>query len=259
MSVKIPDEVSMKFGDAKVVSVVACRDHRCALLSDGRIECWGRNQWSRFDVPPDLGTVKSVAAGQLHTVALQVDGRVRCWGDNRSRQCEVPAGIGPVKAIAAGGFHTLALTEDGRVVCWGDNKYGKCDVPADLGKVTEIAAAFSFSVALRDDGRIVCWGSDLDDECQVPTAVQGRAVGICAGLFEAWAIDGDGRLHIWGGGGDGTRIVLPDEFASRISDDAWIDFAVREYPRCHEAVFPERIRALPQFETIRAMHRLAGG
>ena len=50
--------------------------------------------------------------------------------------------------------------------------------------------------------------------------------------------------------------VLPDEFASRISDEAWLEFAAREYPRFGESVLPERIRALPQLDVLRAMHRL---
>lgn len=259
MQIEIPVEIRSRFGHATVVRMVASRDHRCALLSDRRIECWGRNQWIRFEIPKDLGAVKSVAAGQLHIVALQEDGSVRCWGDNRFGQCEVPAGLGPVKAIAAGGLRTVALLEDGSVRCWGDNSAGACDVPAGLGKVSEIAAAFSFNVALLEDGRIACWGRNLDDECEVPESVQGRAAAVCAGLAEAWVIDRDGGLHTWGGGGDGTRITLPAEFASRISDEAWLEFAAREYPRVGEQVFPERIRALRRFEAIRAEHRAGHG
>jgi alpha-tubulin suppressor-like RCC1 family protein len=144
MSVKIPDEVSMKFGDAKVVRVADARYHQAALLSDGRVVCWGYN---------------------------------------RHGQCDVPADLGPCKAVAAGYSYTFALTEDGRVHVWG-----------------------------------------------------------LAGWVDS----------------------VPAELVATMTDDAWIDFAVREYPRFREQldrkhVFPERIRALPQFETIRAMHRLAGG
>ena len=48
------------------------------------------------------------AAGSSHTVAVLTDGSVACWGRNEYGQCTVPSGIGtpenPVASIAAGEY-----------------------------------------------------------------------------------------------------------------------------------------------------------
>ena len=67
---------------------------------------WGTLSFNRQIGPDD--EIMQVAAGNHHTVALLTDGSVACWGRNNSGQCTVPSGIGtlenPVASIAAGEY-----------------------------------------------------------------------------------------------------------------------------------------------------------
>jgi alpha-tubulin suppressor-like RCC1 family protein len=71
--------------------------HRCALLADGSIECWGN------DYHGQLGDGPTFSTASLVTVS----------------------GITQAIAVAAGGSHACALLRDGSVQCWGDNICGQ--------------------------------------------------------------------------------------------------------------------------------------
>jgi alpha-tubulin suppressor-like RCC1 family protein len=71
--------------------------HTCAVLDDGTVQCWGRNDFGQLGdgslthrlspVPvANLGTATSIAAGSFHTCAILSFGAVRCWGFNDSGQ-----------------------------------------------------------------------------------------------------------------------------------------------------------------------------
>ena len=128
----------------------------CALLSAGRVDCWGLNVYgelgdgtsttdSLFPVQVvgvggsgSLSGVTQVAAGEMHTCALLSAGTVDCWGYNRDAQLgngtltnsSTPVavvGVGgsgvltSVTQVATGGFHTCAVLTGGTVDCWGFN------------------------------------------------------------------------------------------------------------------------------------------
>jgi alpha-tubulin suppressor-like RCC1 family protein len=123
--------------------------HTCALLADGRVQCWGYNRAGQLgdgtttqrSTPTTVtglgGRATALAAGWSHTCALLADGRVQCWGNNslgqlgdgtttqRSTPTTVTGLGGMATALAAGGEHTCALLEGGRVQCWGYNSAGQ--------------------------------------------------------------------------------------------------------------------------------------
>jgi Regulator of chromosome condensation (RCC1) repeat len=108
-------------------------------------------------------TAEQITTGVAHVCALLSEGRVRCWGrgadgalgygngldigddETPDSAGDVPVG-GRVVQIAAGGFHTCALLDTGKVRCWGDSQYGQLgyssiqrvgdtETPAQVGDV----------------------------------------------------------------------------------------------------------------------------
>ncbi|HXF04921.1 MAG TPA: RCC1 repeat-containing protein, partial [Blastocatellia bacterium] len=123
--------------ESGVIAIAAGWLHTCALITGGRVKCWGYNSAGQLgdgtmtdrSAPVDvvgLGSgVVAIAAGGQHTCALTEGGGIKCWGWNRygqlgdgtmtNRNAPVDVvGLGSgVVAIAAGGYHTCALTEGG--------------------------------------------------------------------------------------------------------------------------------------------------
>ncbi len=153
-----PLAVGDAVGKAKVVQIDVGTFHGAALLSDGRVVCWGGNTQGQCSVPEDLGVAQQVAVGRAHTAALCADGSVVCWGLDRDGQCQVPPSVGGATHVVAGESHTAALLADGRLACWGSNKSGQCEVPSDLGEVVRLAAGPHHTAALLADGRTRVWG-----------------------------------------------------------------------------------------------------
>lgn len=128
--------------------------HACALLSGGRVACWGRNSNSELGEPfafernyaapielspgvPFVGAV-SVGVGHGFSCARMADSSVRCWGrdlqselgSDRATPTPVLLANGTpltgVSALAVGGLHVCGLLASGSVVCWGANDDGQC-------------------------------------------------------------------------------------------------------------------------------------
>jgi len=152
------------------------REYNCIRLSNGSVECWGRNSHGQLGsgspanalAPVETvlpGRAVSVAAGSAHSCAVLSDGSVTCWGWNGDG--ELGGGTGPdgslypvSTAITGGalavavsgaygttawlgggpdGSHSCALLSGGAVTCWGDNTTGELGgVPADAGAAVSL-------------------------------------------------------------------------------------------------------------------------
>lgn len=189
------------------------------------------------------GPAVAVAAGAYHTCALLANGQVRCWGRNNagqlgdgtavSRSTPVPvSGLAAVAAVTAGGDHTCALTTGGGVYCWGANWYGQLgdgtttsrSTPvsvAGLGTgVTSLSAGRSHTCAVSQEKGAQCWGFNGDGQlgnnstahASVPTDVSGLSSGVVAvtaGGHHSCVLMQDGGAQCWGFNafgqlGDGT-------------------------------------------------------
>ncbi len=144
-------------GSVKSVSANAGSNHVCALLNDGRINCWGLGSSGQLgygnaqtvgdnELPSSRGTVslggtvKKIALGQTHTCAIMSNGDLRCWGSGNVEQNgyafnvgddELPSsvqplnfGTGTLADIQLGSNLSCIILTNGTLKCWGQNGGG---------------------------------------------------------------------------------------------------------------------------------------
>jgi alpha-tubulin suppressor-like RCC1 family protein len=194
----------------------------------------------------NLTNAIAVTTGSMHTCALIADGTVRCWGRNDQGQTGLAGssdawepylvqGLSPVVAIDAGVKHTCAVLVSGGVKCWGDNLFGQLGngtnndsgspvSVAALTRATSVSAGENHSCAVRADGRVKCWGLGTDGRLgqgefassSTPVFVTGlvEVVAVSAGTFHTCAATARGRAWCWGDNGfmklgDGTSEFRP--------------------------------------------------
>ena len=171
-------------------------DHGCALLSDGTIYCWGRNNLNQIADGSASATVDpavtpsglsnnfiEIKSGDDHSCALNSTGQVYCWGDGsygQSGSCSasnVPqliAGLPAIASIELRSNTSCAISTTGLVYCWGSNGEGQfgngqiqtpCQTTPTLAvngeAVDKLALGKAHGCALMESGAVKCWGSDL--------------------------------------------------------------------------------------------------
>jgi len=153
-------------GLTTAVALTAGNAHTCALLSSGKVKCWGLNnngQLGDGSINPsfqpvtvqqllvgrglvDLSGIVALEAGSLHTCALRVEGKVFCWGDNTRGQ------LGDGTTIDN---HAASVKPVQQVVPEGR---------FDLGAIVALGIGQQHSCALRVDGQPFCWGSNQNGQ-----------------------------------------------------------------------------------------------
>jgi hypothetical protein len=177
--------------------IAAGHPHSLAVKSNGTVVAWGLNSSGETNVPPGLSGVAAVAAGGNHTVALREDGSLAAWGANNSGQTTIPPGLTGVRAIGAGVAHTVVLKSNGTVVAWGLNGEGQTNVPAGLSGVMAVAAGNLHTVALMSNGTVVAWGRNVEGQTNVPVGLS-NVIAIAAGYGHNLALKADGTVAAWG-------------------------------------------------------------
>jgi alpha-tubulin suppressor-like RCC1 family protein len=154
-------------GITDAASVVKQGDGYCAVLSTGKIDCWGYNNWGElgngtvggpdgadgYDTPQPVAGITdatSLASAVVSACAVLSTGGVDCWGDNFSGEL----GNGTIGGSGAeGGYDTPQ-----RVTGITD----ATSIASALG-ITQDAFGVGFCAVLST-GKIDCWGSPSQGE-----------------------------------------------------------------------------------------------
>lgn len=192
--------------------------HACAVVADGGVRCWGRNDYSQLGtltMSPVIGATPvqqlqgpavGVLASQFHSCALLQDGRMSCWGTSSA---VLPPSAAPVVvpldagAVGMGGtlFTGCAITGPARdVYCWGTNynggavgngtTTGSVTVPALIvlpAGAAKLAGGIYHQCALLLTGEIYCWGAN--DNGQLGNGQVADAPSPVRVLLDAGAVD----------------------------------------------------------------------
>lgn len=170
----------------------------CAILEDGRFECWGDNRYLQFsrtssprylgptliELPPGVtpAMVQDVALTDRNIFLLVMDGRIFASGSSYRGDGLSPASTAlwsetvrpddmTASVIASGYRHSCAVFGPMEIVaCWGSNEFRNIagGTPLRVGELTGVralAAGRYSSCALTDGGDVYCWGRGTHGAC----------------------------------------------------------------------------------------------
>jgi hypothetical protein len=207
----------------------------CAVLSDGRLACWGDitgTFYGHSTVPvavPNLpGAVKAISTGYYASCALIAGGTVVCWGTDSQGQLNGQAMFDPsipvailsgAIAVSTGLDHTCAVLSDGTVRCWGSNLSGALgngttnpskaiETVKNITGAVAISGSGSTTCALLSDATVTCWGQNpygeagngTQESLSTPVAISGLSgvAAISVGGNHGCAVLSDGTMKCWG-------------------------------------------------------------
>jgi alpha-tubulin suppressor-like RCC1 family protein len=200
-----PADVTGLSSSTRPVALSGRGGHTCALISDGRVKCWGDNRHAQLGLgfasvyDPGPGVVRSgsilastgsvtgataVAAGALFTCILTNAGGVKCWGRNSEGQLGSITGSPPPPFVGAGSLTPV-------------------DVSGLTSGVIAIAAGYEHACALTSAGGVKCWGNGDPTVVDVDGLSSG-VIAISAGGGDpvpsghTCAVTGAGGVKCWG-------------------------------------------------------------
>jgi len=161
-------------------AVAAGASHSCALDTDGRATCWGRNEYGQAS-PPDVA-LQAISAGAQFTCGLRLDGTPICWGRDLEGRTDAPIRV--FEELVLGGGHACGSTGSD-LDCWGRGVEGQTQAPDR--SLTGLDAHGVETCGLTPAGGIECWG--LAQE--FPDLPAADAVDVAVGdTFVCWSDGG---------------------------------------------------------------------
>ncbi|HJJ01170.1 MAG TPA: hypothetical protein OIM11_08555 [Coriobacteriaceae bacterium] len=226
-------------GDGSVsalsVSSVSLGDyHSAAILGDGSLWTWGRNDYGcvgdgttedRTSPVKVMDGARLVSVGDRWTASVGDNGSLWTWGRNwygslgdgttEDRLSPVKIMDGVTSAIA-GAYEGAAIKEDGTLWMWGDyyrdrsgdfateEKRSPVCIMNDVASIS-LGGAGGYAV-IKEDDSLWTWGSNsygelgigTTEDASVPVKVMDDVNSVSLGEYYGAAIKKDGTLWMWG-------------------------------------------------------------
>jgi alpha-tubulin suppressor-like RCC1 family protein len=214
------------------VAIDAGAQHTCALRSDGRVSCWGSNEFlalgrlgtGNFPQPEPVAGLSGVSqldVGRDHACVIrQEDLAVLCWGDNEGFQLGDGTGVNSATPVVVPGVRAARIGAGNRqscamaaatireVSCWGGafGVTGRPTVPTVVPETggEEIAVgALHACIIGSPGGPVSCWGENsvaqLGDGTTESSATPVPVLNV------------SGATRLASGGGTSTTCAIVDE------------------------------------------------
>ncbi len=150
--------VNLNIGANSISDIVGGRAFYCALISNGDVKCWGRNnngqlgKDSTTNIGDTVGSMSSLSAITLGTTAVAIK-------NMRESACAV---------LTGGTTKCWGRASKGELLQGNTTKYGSTGFPmSSLNAmnlstgftVKKIATGYAFGCAILNDDRVKCWGA----------------------------------------------------------------------------------------------------
>ncbi len=205
-----PDTLGYNDIGGDVAIVDSFHEHTCAVRTDGKMLCWGRNNNGQLGLGTTTSTgastpnsqgviplpesVVGISGGDRFTCAIFESGRVRCWGLGQQGRIgqtlhvghkERVDSLGPVplgqdvKAFNAAENSTCAILADDSMKCFGSSWKGRLGIPNET----------------------IAYG---ESSANPPSASPGVQIGFTPktafGALSSCAVSNTGAVKCWGNG-----------------------------------------------------------
>jgi peptide/nickel transport system permease protein len=204
-----------------IVDIESGNANSIGLSEDGNIFVWGADYRELLDVPAVIKTknIVDVSAGSQHFIAVDDQGEIYLWGYNHQFQAEIHSRFvtsfanDPIVLIKGGIERTLAITESGAVFIWGVGANNVGDVmnrapyyfyeedEVTVIKAVDVVSNFNNALVLLEDGTVRLIGVTNDVADTMPAALQNGSVEVTQiglTIYNAFAVDSNGNLYVWG-------------------------------------------------------------
>jgi prepilin-type N-terminal cleavage/methylation domain-containing protein len=225
----------------------------CAVMSDGKIKCWGSSGYSQLgngsvgginkDAPTlvtGISNASQVVGGYESMCALLSTGSVKCWGANSYNELGDGSGSAQTTPVSVTGISTAtqiassdqfaycALLGDKTVKCWGYGTYGQMgnggssasNTPSavtGLSNVVSIGGGGDHFCAVISGGALKCWGYNYLGEAG-DQGTGGCAANKC--LVPVASSGLAGTVTNMAGGQDHTCVLLNDGTVHCVGNNA---------------------------------------
>jgi len=241
--------------------------HTCALLSNGRLKCWGlasaygdpmllHAPWLGYESNDSIADpakalfvplaqeVRKISLGNRYTCAILADGRLACWGYHTKP-------LGRVSAEDVGGA-SGEITGLAAISFTGNKS-----------PVRAVSTSEDHACAVLEDGTAWCWGNNTRGQLGTETAdntdspravvfgdIKGRPVDIHAGYYHTCALLDDNTVACWGCN-DSSQLAL------RTDDDSLKNFGDSCAAGVDRPVLAAQVNAMLKGEVVAQL--VAGG